>query len=130
MIKKILSALILSLSMSGLAAAECKANLFADDWEELRTVNAVNDFCSKRAGWFRVDTAKHQQRDYCFSSKVARTDSYGRQYYVYPTLFWFQLKSFSGYDQDDVLGDIHYFLRDFSYKGWASSIKIKFEPSC
>ena len=128
--RAILSAFLL-FSFTEYAVAECKAALFADDWNgELRSVNEVNEFCAKRANWFRVDTSKYQPKDYCFSSRQSRFDSYGREYYVYPTTFWYPLKRFNAYYQDDVLRDIHYFLRDFSFKGWPSSVKIIFEPGC
>ena len=116
--------------MGSTAFADCKATVFADDWQELRSVNEVNAWCGARADWYRVDKGKYQPKDYCSSSKQSRWDSYGREYFVWPTLFWWKLRDFSGYYQDDVLRDIHYFLRDFSYKGWGSSIKIKFAPNC
>lgn len=131
MFRRLFLAAAIMLPVSNIAYSDCKATVFADDFNgSLRSVNEVNDWCSKRAGWFRVDTGKYQPKDYCFSSRQSRYDSYGRLYYVYPTQFWFQLKGFTGYYQDDVLRDIHYFLRDFSFKGWPSSVKLKFEPGC
>ena len=116
---------------AGSAMADCKASVFADDWDgELRSVNDVLNWCNARAGWFRIDTGKYKPKDYCFSSKQSRYDSYGNEYFVYPTLFWWHLKSFSYPYQEDVLNNIHWFLRDFSFKGWPSSIKIKFDPKC
>lgn len=131
MLRNALFFAVLSIFGSTAAFADCKATVFADDWVgDLRSVNDVNGWCGQRAKWYRVDTSKYQPSSYCFSHRESRYDSYGREYYVYPTLFWWKLKDFSRYYQDEVLNDISYYLRDFSYKGWPSSIKIKFEPNC
>lgn len=122
---------VLHLFLPTMLLADCKATLFADDWSgDLQSVNAVNEFCSKRASWWRIDSTKYQQKDYCFTNKETRTDSYGRQYYVYPTSFWFQLKSFNAYTADDLLMSIHTYSRDFSFQGWPASVRIIFEPKC
>jgi hypothetical protein len=125
------SLLIFLVALMGNGAyADCRASVFADDWQELGSVNEVNAWCGARADWYRVDKGKYQPKSYCSTSKQSKWDSYGREYFVYPTLFWWHLKSFSYYYQEDVLNNIHWFLRDFSYKGWPSSIKIKFDPKC
>lgn len=121
--------IFLSIQASNLQA-DCRASVFADDWQELGSVNDVNSWCGQRANWYRIDQGKYQPKDYCFSSKQVKYDSYGRQYYVWPTLFWWHLKNFSYQYQDDVLNNIHWFLRDFSFQGWPSSIKIKFDSKC
>lgn len=112
------------------ARAGCKADVFANYWSELDSVNAVNQFCQQRANWFKIDAGKYQQKDYCFSSKVSRYDSYGREYFVWPTSFWFYLKSFDYYYADQTFQAIREYMRPFSYQGWPSEIKIHFSPNC
>jgi hypothetical protein len=110
------------------AVADCNAYLYADDWNgDLRSVNDVNDYCSKRANWWGI---KVDPKNYCFTRKESHKDSYGREYFVWPTSFFYKLYDLYGYDANGVLQQAHDYLGSRVYKGWPASVKLFFDSKC
>jgi hypothetical protein len=125
--KRILLALFMAF-ISFPVFGDCRANLFADDWNgSLGSVNDVNKFCYDRASWWGINT---EPKNYCFTSKQSRYDSYGREYFVWPTSFFYKLQHFQGYDSWDVLNQAKNYLGGRVYRGWSASVKIIFDPKC
>lgn len=110
------------------ALADCRAYLFADDWHgSLGSVNEVNKFCYDRAKWWGINS---EPKNYCFSHKESRYDSYGREYFVWPTSFFYKLQYFQGYDSWDVLNQSKNYLGGRVFQGWQASVKIIFDQRC
>ena len=120
--------LVIALAVSEAVLADCRASLFADDYNgSLRTVNEVNRFCSERAQWWGI---KVEPKNYCYTRKESRFDDYGREYFVWPTSFFYRLQNFRGYDSWDVLNQTKDWLGGRVFQGWPASIKVIFDPKC
>lgn len=108
--------------------ADCRSSLFADDWHgSLGSVNEVNKFCGDRANWWGI---KVEPRYYCFTRKESRFDDYGREYFVWPTSFFYRLQNFRGYDKWDVFNQTNNYLGGRVFQGWPASVKIVFDSKC